>query len=125
MPSENYKLTYKEFLKIVYMNKVLTVLTGLALFLASCGSSSVNKEDNTPEGKKKQLAALKEQQDKLNKQITSLEKSLGDSAKEKAKLVTLTSLEPTSFTHYIDLQGDVEAENMSWVSPRGQGGVVR
>src|SRR5262249_45184634 len=45
--------------------------------------------------------------------------------KEKAKLVALTALAPTSFTHYIDLQGDVEAENMSFISPRGQGGVVR
>lgn len=107
------------------MNKVLTVLTGFALFLASCGSSSVNQDDKTPEGKKKQLAALKEQQDKLNKQITSLEKELGDSTKEKAKLVTLTPMAPTSFTHYIDLQGDVEAENVSWISPRGQGGVAR
>src|SRR6202012_3768266 len=31
----------------------------------------------------------------------------------------------TSFTHFIDLQGNVEAVNMSFISPRGTGGVVR
>src|ERR1700742_4735555 len=46
-------------------------------------------------------------------------------SKEKEKLEALPAMTPTSFTHYIDLQGDVEAENISYISPRGQGGVVR
>jgi len=82
------------------------------------------------EGKKAQLTALKDQQDKLTKQISSLEDEIGKSdttsgTKEKAKLVALTALTPTSFTHYIDLQGNVEAENSSFISPRATGGVVR
>ncbi len=39
--------------------------------------------------------------------------------------MALTTLAPTSFTHYIDLQGNVDAENMSNISPRGAGGLVR
>jgi len=109
------------------MNKTLTVLTGAALFLASCGSGFVQK-DNSLAAKKARLDSLKGQQDKLNKEIGTLEEEIGkadSTTKEKTKLVALTPVEPTSFTHYIDLQGNVEAENMSWISPRGQGGVVR
>ncbi|WP_431213158.1 efflux RND transporter periplasmic adaptor subunit [Puia sp. P3] len=112
------------------MNKILTAVTiSTTLLLAACGSTT-DKGDNTPAAKKARLSALKDQQEKLTGQIADLEKDLGASdtaagSKEKAKLVALTALAPTSFTHYIDLQGDVEAENMAYISPRGQGGVVR
>jgi membrane fusion protein, multidrug efflux system len=111
------------------MHKILTVVLGSSLLLASCGSGTVQKDDSL-QGKKAQLAGLKDQQDKLAKQVSSLEADIAKvdtsaAIKEKAKLVALTSLAPTSFTHYIDLQGDVEAVNTSYISPRGNGGVVR
>ena len=112
------------------MNKILTVVIGSSLLIfTSCGSGTIQKDDSLA-GKKAQLASLKDQQDKLNKQITSLEKEITQAdptsaVAEKAKLVSLVALEPTSFTHYIDLQGDVDAENMSYISPRGSGGPVR
>ncbi len=108
------------------MHKLLTVVIGSSmLLLVSCGDGS---STNTLEGKKARLAKLKDQQEKLNKQIADLETEVGKSdstSKEKAKLVSLGAVTPTSFTHYIDLQGDVEAENISYISPRGQGGVVK
>jgi membrane fusion protein (multidrug efflux system) len=109
------------------MQKILIVIIGSSLFFAACGAGQKN---DSLEGKKAQLTALKDQQEKLTKQISSLETEIGKSdttsgTKEKAKLVALTALTPTSFTHYIDLQGDVEAENSSFISPRGNGGVVR
>jgi RND family efflux transporter MFP subunit len=111
------------------MYKILTVVFASSLLLAACGSGSVQKDDSLA-GKKKMLADLKDQQEKLAKQISTLEDEIAkvDTAagsKEKAKLVAVTALAPTSFTHFIDLQGDVEAENISYISPRGQGGVVR
>ena len=95
------------------MQKILIVIIGSSLFFAACGAGQKN---DSLEGKKARLTALKDQQDKLTKQISSLEAEIGKSdtasgTKEKAKLVALTALTPTSFTHYIDLQGDVEAEN--------------
>lgn len=111
------------------MNKILTVITiSSLLILGSCGSSE--KTPDTLEGKKKQLATLKSQQDVLGKQIDSLETQISrmdtsSKVAQKAKLIALTAIAPSAFTHYIDLQGNVEAENMSWISPRGQGGVVR
>ena len=111
------------------MHKILTVVIASSLLLAACGSGSVQKDDSL-QGKQTRLAALKEQQEKLSKQITALEDEIGKTdstagSKEKAKLVALSALAPTSFTHYIDLQGGVEAENISYLSPRGTGGVVR
>ena len=109
------------------MHKILTVVIGSSLLLAACGSG---QKTDSLEGKKAQLTALKDQQEKLATQISSLEAEIGKSdtasgTKEKAKLVSLTALTPTSFTHYIDLQGSVDAENVSNVSPHGTGGVVR
>ncbi|HMH22796.1 MAG TPA: efflux RND transporter periplasmic adaptor subunit [Puia sp.] len=112
------------------MNKILTVVViGSYFLVTSCGSGAA-QNDGSLEGKKAQLTALKDQQDKLEKQIGSLEKEIDKAdpaaaVKEKAKLVTLTALTPTSFTHFIDLQGNVEAENTSYISPRGAGGVTR
>jgi RND family efflux transporter MFP subunit len=112
------------------MYKILTVaLISVSSLLVSCGNSSVKSAD-TLEGKKTELAKLKDQQDKLTKQIASLEEEIvkADPAAAiaaKAKLVTLTALKPTSFTHFIDLQGDVEANDISNIAPRnGTGGVV-
>jgi len=111
------------------MHKLLTVVLGSSLLLASCGSGTVQKDDSL-QGKKAQLTSLKEQQDKLTQQIATLQTEIDKAdpsaaTAEKAKLVALTALAPTAFTHYIDLQGDVEAVNTSYISPRGTGGVVR
>jgi RND family efflux transporter MFP subunit len=112
------------------MNKILIAITlSSSLLFVACGSSSVQKNDSL-EGKKAQLDSLKGQQDKLAKQVASLEAEIAkadpaSAVVEKAKLVTLTPMTPTSFTHYIDLQGNVDAENASYISPRGNGGLVR
>jgi membrane fusion protein, multidrug efflux system len=112
------------------MHKILSVVLGSSLLLASCGGGSEKKNDNTLEGKKAELTSLKEQQDKLARQVSNLEAEIAKAdpssvVTEKAKLVTLTPLAPTAFTHYIDLQGNVDAENNSYISPRGSGGLVR
>jgi RND family efflux transporter MFP subunit len=111
------------------MHKILTVVLGSSLLLASCGSSTVQKDGGSLQDKKVRLDSLKAQQDRLTKEVAALQADLDktDTAagtKEKAKLVALTALAPTSFAHFIDLQGNVDAVNTSWISPRGTGGVV-
>ncbi len=110
------------------MHKILAIVVIGSILLSSCGSDSV--KNDSLEDKKARLESLKSQQDRLDKQITALESEIvkadpSSTVAEKAKLVTLTSLAPTSFTHSIDLQGNVDAVNTSYVSPRGSGGVVR
>lgn len=95
------------------------------ILLLSCSGSG-----GTLEAKKAELAKLKDQQEKLNSDITRLETEIEkldpNSVSEKTKLVSLTEVGKDSFFHYIDLQRSVESENISYVAPRnGQGGVVR
>lgn len=111
------------------MYKLLTVVIGASLLLASCGSSTIQKDSEGLKEKKARLDSLRTEQGRLEKEISSLQASIdkldtANATKEKAKLVALTTLSPTSFTHYIDLQGNVDAVNTSWISPRGTGGVV-
>ena len=54
------------------MHKALTVVLGFSLLLASCGSSTVQK-DGSLEGKKAELTRLKDQQEKLTQQIGDLQ----------------------------------------------------
>lgn len=106
-----------------------TVLTfTFLLFLASCGSTS-DSGNKSIEVKKTELEKMKKEQKSLNDRIVALEEEINqmDSTQqnENAKLVAIATLESGSFTHYIDLQGHIDANNVSYVAPRGQGGLVK
>lgn len=99
----------------------------LVLLAVACGSGN---ENSNLEKKKAELQSLKNTQLKTVEEITKLEKEItlmdpGSKPAEKPKLVTLDSISLATFTHYIDLQGKIDAENISYVTPRGMGGQVR
>ena len=99
------------------------------ILLAACGSTTKDEKGELND-KKVKLEKLKGDQKKLNNEIIALEKEiakLDTSAvkKEKEKLVTLAVIEPSKFTHYIDLKGKIDAENIAYVTPRGMGGMVK
>ena len=109
--------------------RTAAVITTLVL-LAACGAKNSNSDGNKGIAEKKaQLEKLKVQQKEINDKVTSLEEELikldPSLKKENKKLVAITALEPGSFTHYIDLQGRVDANNIAYVAPRGQGGLVK
>jgi len=109
--------------------RAAAVITTLVL-LAACGAKNSNSDGNKGIAEKKaQLEKLKVQQKEINDKVTSLEEELikldPSLKKENKKLVAVTALEPGSFTHYIDLQGRVDANNIAYVAPRGQGGLVK
>ena len=114
-----------------YMQKIVNiVLFGSALFLASCGAKSDAAKNDDLVAKKAQLEELKKQQLKIGDDITKLETDIAkldpSSVKtEKTKLVSIDSVQEGTFTHYIDLQGTVTSDDISYVSPRGQGGLVK
>ena len=110
------------------MYKIITVvILSYTLLLAACGSSNI---DDTLEGKKKKLDDLKAEQVKLNDQIAKLQADIAKldpsaAPDAKAKLVAITTIQPDTFVHYIDLQGTVAAENIAYVTPQNQGGQVQ
>lgn len=115
--------------KLNYMQTVLKISLAsmLLIFLAACGSSSKETKGDLND-KKAQLQKLKTDQEKLAGEIKKLEEEIAKtdpSAVAKPKLVAIAPIGSDSFSHYIDLQGKIDAQNVAMVSPRGQGGVVR
>lgn len=107
------------------MKQFLLICT---LFLiAAC---SGNKEENKDlAGKKAELEKLTKERDAIATKITELEEEIqklsGENVSEKAKLVEITELTSQDFAHYIELQGKITTENVSYVTPRGMGGQVK
>ena len=105
------------------MKHYIVIITAALVVLSSCGSSK--KEGNAAlNDKKATLEKLKGDKDKLAANINTLEKEINTmdtsaGAQQKTKLVALQTLTDTSFTHYIELQGLVNAENVSYITPRG------
>ena len=111
------------------MKKYLIISTVALVFLTSCGNSK--KEGSADlNDKKAQLQKLKGDKDKLDKTIASLETEIGKidtsaGAVQKTKLVAVQTLATTQFNHFIELQGRVDAENTSFITPRGGPGQVK
>lgn len=111
------------------MRQYLVTAMAAAILFSSCGSSK--KEDNAALTEKKAaLEKLKADKEKLDGQIGNLEKEiakLDTSAANapKTKLVAVQTLALTDFAHYIELQGKVDGENISYIAPRGGGGLVK
>ena len=113
------------------MKRILqyTFIAGFALVLASCGAGAKEKKGSLGE-KKAELEKLKTEQitlatkiKTLEEEITKLDTAAGKS--DKAKLIAVTPVLTEDFSHYIDLQGSIDADNISYIAPpNGQGGLV-
>lgn len=115
--------------KINSMSNILklTGATFIAILLIACGGSQ-KEGKGTLADKQVELSKLKGEQTKVTEQIRKLEDEiakLDSNAVSKAKLVTVTPLNQQNFTHYIDLRGQIDAEDISYISPRGMGGQVK
>ena len=99
----------------------------LTIFLAACGNSTKETKGELTD-KKAQLTKLKGDQEKIAGEIRKMEEEIAKTdpaAVAKPKLVAISTIGSDSFSHYIDLQGKIDAQNVAMVAPRGQGGVVR
>lgn len=104
--------------RIIKATVVLFILT-----LTACGG----KEKGKLGDKKAELEKLKTEQKKISNQIAKIEDEIAklDPTSVKAKLVSVEKVGSEAFTHYIDLQGKIDAKNTAYVAPRGPGGIVR
>ena len=110
------------------MRKNLFGLLFIGILLSACGNTSKDSKGELND-KKAELEKLKGEQTKINGQVAKLEEEiakLDTNAAAVAKLVAITPVQTSSFEHYIEIQGTVEATNISYVAPpNGQGGVVK
>ncbi|UAY52185.1 efflux RND transporter periplasmic adaptor subunit [Ferruginibacter albus] len=95
--------------------------TAVIVLLSSCGG----KKDNNGglSEKKAQLEKLKEQVKTLQAEVDKLDTSAANA--QKAKLVAVQTIQLSDFTHYIKLQGKIDAENISYIAPSGAPGLVK
>jgi membrane fusion protein, multidrug efflux system len=111
------------------MKRNIAILLITVFFAASCGNSKKDAEGNLND-KKAELQKLRNEQKKISDQIAVLEaeikKADPGAINTSAKLVKVMPLTSDNFSHYIELQGRVDAQNISYVAPpNGQGGIVK
>lgn len=97
--------------------KKLLIYAMAILFLASCASHSDGDA-------KAELEKLKKERADLDKKIKQLETELAKNdtgAGKPGELVVITELQPRQFTHYIEVQGKIDADENVLVTPQMPG----
>jgi membrane fusion protein (multidrug efflux system) len=117
----DYTPEIKHILKKAMRSYYAIILTGL---LMACGG----EKKTDLQGKREELAELKSQQAELNTKIKTLESEVTKLDPKKAetarvKDVTVSPVSSSTFRHYVELQGTIDAKNNVQVSPKS-GGVV-
>jgi membrane fusion protein, multidrug efflux system len=115
--------------KIYLMKSKLIGFIIVAILATACGNTKKDSEGSLND-KKAQLEKLKSEQKKINEDIAKLESDIKKADPTaivtNAKLVSVLPLATSDFSHYIELQGRVDAQNISYVAPpNGQGGIVK
>ena len=100
----------------------------VVVMIASCGSkkdsnASLNDQKLELEKLKAESSKKADAIKKLQDEIAAKDTANGNTSK--VKLVGVSTVNKENFNHYIDLQGKVDADNISYISPRGMGGQVR
>ncbi|MBC7884834.1 MAG: efflux RND transporter periplasmic adaptor subunit [Saprospiraceae bacterium] len=103
----------------------------MIVFFTACSNDQQKEGQMSAELKTKQteLAELKKQQTEINSKISTLQdeiEKLDPESAIKPKLVSTDSLTTEGFNQYLNLQGTVQSDNISYVAPRnGVGGYVK
>jgi RND family efflux transporter MFP subunit len=108
----------------------ISLIVLFTAFAFSCGNTGKKEKEGALNDKKVELQKLKKQKDDIDQKILSLEKEIakldtGATVEQKAKLVSLTTISKDDFKHYLDLQGEVDAKNISYITPSGQPGQIK
>lgn len=96
---------------------------GLVILLAACGGPNTT----TPEGRKARLEELRLEQSRIATEIASLERAAANDGKEeqaassKPKSVAVATLQPGTFKHFVEVQGQVESDNVVTVNGKAPG----
>jgi membrane fusion protein, multidrug efflux system len=109
--------------------KTAAAIITAVVILASCGGSkkdgdaALNDKKAALEKLKNNKATAEAEIKKLQEELTKIDTNTASTAK--IKLVTVAPVTTQNFQHFIDLQGHVDADNISYITPRGMGGQVK
>ena len=118
------------FNKLNYMNNILKISIAaiIAVTLVACGAGAKDKKGDIGDMKVK-LEKLKKEKNEIDADIRKLEDQISKAdpkaAQQARKLVSIDTLRIQDFTHFIELQGKIDAEGMAYVAPTGQGGLIK
>jgi membrane fusion protein, multidrug efflux system len=129
---ENYNHSNKNQPLIIFkMKKAINtgLILSLALLVISCGNTGKKEKEGSLTDQKVELQKLKAEREKLDSKIAGLQTQIAKTdtasgAEVKAKLVAITPVSKEEFKHYLDLQGQVDAKNISYITPSGPGGLI-
>ncbi len=113
------------------MQNLVKIIIALAVVstMTACGGQSPDETSKQVDAKKAEIEKLKGEQNALSEKIAKLEQEVltldPSQKKENPKLVATTPVSAGSFTHFIELQGRIDATNVAYVAPRGAGGLVK
>lgn len=114
-------------------NNMQSVLKGsavlsLILILVACGNGQKDQKNSLTDIKAR-LEKLKSERSKLDAEINDLETEIAkanpSALNERARLIAVEEVVFRDFTHYIDLQGKVDANDIVIVTPRGMPAQVK
>jgi RND family efflux transporter MFP subunit len=111
------------------MNNILKITSAafITLTLAACGSGAKDEKGELGDMRSK-LEKLKKEKNKLDADIRALEDKIAKADPQSVqapKLVSADTIRLQDFSHYIELQGKIDAEGIAYVAPKGQGGLVK
>lgn len=96
----------------MYMKKIPILLTAAALAVALGGCRSGDAGD-----KRAELEKLRQQKQELEQRIRALEQELGNTPSAARRQVTISEVQPKTFTSYIEVQGELDADQNVLVTP--------
>lgn len=109
--------------------KAFGIITLSTFLLVSCSNSGGKEKKGAVNDLRVKLEKLKKEKSTLDADIRKLEDDISKvdptAAQQVKKLVSVDTLRIQDFTHYIELQGKIDAEGMAYVAPSGQGGQVK
>ena len=105
----------------------LSILFAVLIMVSSCGGGAKDKKGNLGD-MRGSLEKLKKEKSTLDQKIRDLESAIAKedpAAAKVTKLVDTDTIVAGQFQHYIDLQGQIGTDGLSYVAPTGQGGLVK
>jgi membrane fusion protein, multidrug efflux system len=103
--------------------KVISIFLAILILAGSCKNDKKAQEEKIRQGKQKELAQLLKQHDEISDKIRKLQEELS-SKQDPGTRVAVTSLQPTVFNHYIEVQGRVDGDKNVTVFAEGLGGMI-
>ena len=106
---------------------ILMMIVAAGMIVSGCDNAAKDKKGDVGD-KKVQLEKLKKEKATIDVDIRKLEEEIAQldpASQERAKLVSVAPVMQQDFTHYIDLQGRVDANDVVSVTPRGMPAQVK